>query len=225
MNAIAERNPRDSREGIVSRLQDPGIIAIVRIQNSQQVMPLAEALVAGGVNAVEITMTTPNALEAIQAARGAFGDRALIGVGTVLDPQTCQAALDAGAQYVVSPICRQELVAIAHAAGKPVMLGAYTPTEAQLAFEAGSDFIKVFPAETLGPKFIKAIKAPLPHLRIVPTGGVDVNTIASFFYAGSAAVGVGSALVSAELLKASNWPELTRRAAELVAAARKARGK
>jgi len=212
-----------AKNEIVERLQNPGVIAIIRISNAQQVLPLAEALVAGGVNAVEITMTTPNALEAIRSAREAFKGQALIGVGTVLNTATCQAAIDAGAEYVVSPICRAELIPVAHSAGKPVMLGAYTPTEAQRAHEAGSDFIKIFPAETLGPKFIKALKAPLPHLRIVPTGGVDVNTIADFFKAGCAAVGVGSAMVSPELLDAGNWLEVTKRASALVKAARACR--
>src|ERR1039457_215614 len=119
---------------IISLLTDPGIIAVVRAQQAAQVLPLSEALIAGGVRVIEITMTTPNAL----------------------------AAIAAGAEFVVTPICRTELVAIAHAAGCPVMLGAYTPTEAQLAHEAGADFIKIFPADTLGPGYIKALRAPLP---------------------------------------------------------------
>jgi 2-dehydro-3-deoxyphosphogluconate aldolase/(4S)-4-hydroxy-2-oxoglutarate aldolase len=211
-----------SKEQIIQQLLEPGVIAIVRIQNATHVLPLAEALLAGGVNAVEITMTTPNALKIIREMREKFEPRALIGVGTVLDARTCREAIEAGAQYVISPICRTELIEVAHSASKPVMIGAYTPTEAQIAHEAGADFIKIFPADTLGPKFIKALKAPLPHLRIVPTGGVDVNTIADFFKAGSAAVGVGSSLVSPKLLEEQNWAELTRRARELVSAARNA---
>ena len=147
----------------------------------------------------------------------------MIGVGTVLDADTCRAAIAAGAEFVVTPICRTELVAIAHAAGCPIMLGAYTPTEAQLAHEAGADFVKIFPADSLGPSYIKALRAPLPHLRIVPTGGVDVHNIAEFLKAGCAALGVGSALVSAKILQEADWPELTRRAGALVNAARQAR--
>jgi 2-dehydro-3-deoxyphosphogluconate aldolase/(4S)-4-hydroxy-2-oxoglutarate aldolase len=208
---------------IISLLINPGIIAVVRAQKAEQVMPLAEALLAGGVIAIEITMTTPNAIAAIRDASRQLGHRALIGVGTVLDSDTCRAAIDAGAEFVVSPICRTEFVAIAHAAQRPVMLGAYTPTEAQAAHEAGSDFIKIFPADGLGPGYIKAIRAPLPHLKIVPTGGVDVNNVADFFKAGCAAVGVGGSLVAAKLLQEGNWTELTRRAAEFVKAATAAR--
>jgi 2-dehydro-3-deoxyphosphogluconate aldolase/(4S)-4-hydroxy-2-oxoglutarate aldolase len=152
-----------------------------------------------------------------------LGPRALVGVGTVLDAATCRAATDAGARFVVSPICRAELVTAAHAAGCPVMLGAYTPTEAQLAHEAGADFIKIFPADGLGPAYIKALRAPLPHLRIVPTGGVDLETVGPFLKAGCAALGVGSSLVSAQILREKNWAELTRLAQAFVAAVRQAR--
>lgn len=208
---------------VISRLTNPGIIAVVRAQTAEQVIPLSEALLAGGVIAIEITMTTPNALAAIRDARSRLGERALIGVGTVLDSATCTAAIEAGAEFVVTPICRTELVGIAHQADRPVMLGAYTPTEAQLAHEAGADFIKIFPADTLGPGFIKSLRAPLPHLRIVPTGGVDVGNVEEFLKAGCAALGVGSSLVSTKLLADSNWAELTRRAREFVNAATRAK--
>jgi 2-dehydro-3-deoxyphosphogluconate aldolase/(4S)-4-hydroxy-2-oxoglutarate aldolase len=133
-------------------------------------LPIAEALLAGGVIAIEITMSTPDAISAIRSVSEKLGERALIGVGTVLDGETCRAAIEVGAQFVVSPICRPELAQIANAAQRPVMLGAYTPTEAQLAHEAGADFVKIIPADNLGPGYIKALRAPLPHLRIVPTG-------------------------------------------------------
>lgn len=213
-----------SKQQILEQLCHPGVIAVVRAKRAEQAVPLATALVAGGVIAVEITMTTPNAIAGIKAASDALGARALIGVGTVLDEATCQAALDAGAQFVVSPICRRELIPIAQKANKPIMLGAYTPTEAQLAHEAGADFIKIFPADTLGPNYIKALRAPLPHLKIVPTGGVDLKTIGAFFQAGVAAVGAGSSLISKAVLDQDDWPTLTKVAAEFVAAAKAARG-
>jgi len=209
---------------IISILTDPGIIAVVRAKRADQVPPLCEALIAGGITAIEITMTTPDALGAIRRASAQFSDRAVIGVGTVLDTRTCQAALDAGAEFVVTPICRVELVPITRVAGRSIMVGACTPTEAQIAHEAGADFVKIFPADGLGPGYIKAMRAPLPHLRIVPTGGVDVENLADFFKAGCAAVGAGSSLISPDILQEDNWPELTRRAKEFVAAARKARG-
>jgi len=212
-----------SKSEIISKLTNPGIIAVIRARNAEQVPAVCEALLAGGVTALEITMSTPNAIAAIRNACARFDERALVGVGTVLDADTCRAALAAGAQFVVTPILRPELVAIAHAADRPIMLGAYSPTEAQLAHEAGADFIKIFPADGLGPSYIKALRAPLPHLRLVPTGGVDVNNVAEFLKAGCAALGVGSLLVSAKILENSDWPELTRRAAAFVQAARAAR--
>jgi 2-dehydro-3-deoxyphosphogluconate aldolase/(4S)-4-hydroxy-2-oxoglutarate aldolase len=208
---------------IISLLTNPGIIAVVRAQSAAQVLPLSEALLAGGVIAIEITTTTPNAIEAIRQAHRELGARALIGVGTVLDVETCRSALDAGAQFVVTPVLRPDCVAPARDAERPIMLGAYTPTEAQLAHEAGADFIKIFPADTLGPSYIKALRAPLPHLRIVPTGGVDVQNVAEFLKAGCAALGVGSSLVSAKILKDADWPGLTRRAAQFIEAVRQAR--
>ena len=189
----------DPKSEIISRLINPGVIAVVRAQRREQVLPLTEALIAGGVIAIEITMTTPDAIQAIRAAKRAVGGRGVIGVGTVLDVATAREAIDAGAEFVVSPILRTELVAVCHAADRAVMLGAYTPTEAQLAHEAGADFVKIFPAEGLGAGYIKSLRAPLPHLRIVPTGGVDLHTAADFLNAGCAALGVGSSLVSTKI--------------------------
>jgi len=213
-----------SKSEIISLLTDPGIIAVVRAQKQEQVIPLSEALIAGGVIAIEITMTTPNAIAAIRDAREKLGERALIGVGTVLDAKVCREAIEAGAEFVVTPICRTEFVAIARAADRPIMLGAYTPTEAQIAHEAGADFIKIFPADTLGPGYIKALRAPLPHLKIVPTGGVDVHNVGDFFKAGCAAVGVGGSMVTAKMLQEGDWAGLTTMAEEFVKAARAARG-
>ena len=208
---------------IISLLTNPGIIAVVRAQKAEQVIPLSEALIAGGVIAIEITMTTPNAIEAIRDARKKLGERAVIGVGTVLNEKVCREAIEAGAEFVVTPICRTEFVAIARAADRPIMLGAYTPTEAQTAHEAGADFIKIFPADTLGPGYIKALRAPLPHLKIVPTGGVDVHNVADFFKAGCAAVGVGGSMVTAKMLQAGDWPGLTNVAEKFVKTARSAK--
>ena len=208
---------------IIAQLADPGIIAVVRAKKAAQAMPIAEALLAGGVIAVEITMTTPDALAAIQEVSEKLGERALIGVGTVLDATTCRAAIACRAEFVVSPICRAELAHITNAAHKPVMLGAYTPTEAQFAHEVGADFVKIFPADGLGPNYIRALRAPLPHLRIVPTGGVDLNTIGDFLKAGCPAVGAGSSLITKEILEKEDWPQLTRRATEFVQAAKSAR--
>ena len=198
------------REKIVSGIEAEGLVAIVRVRRPELTLPLAKALVAGGIRAVELTMSIPNALEAVRTIDRELGDKILLGVGTVIDDDTCRAAIDAGAKYVISPIIRPSLVAAAHALDRPVMLGAYTPTEAQAAHEAGSDFVKIFPADTLGPSYIKSLLAPLPHLRIVPTGGVNLDTMEAYLAAGSAALGTGSALLKKEIIAGENWGELER---------------
>ncbi len=198
------------REKIVSGIEAEGLVAIVRVRRPELALPLAKALVAGGIRAVELTMSIPNALEAVRTIDRELGDKILLGVGTVIDDDTCRAAIDAGAKYVISPITRPSLVAAAHALDRPVMLGAYTPTEAQAAHEAGSDFVKIFPADTLGPSYIKSLLAPLPHLKIVPTGGVNLDTMEAYLAAGSAALGTGSALLKKEIIAGENWGELER---------------
>ena len=198
------------REKIASQIMAEGLVAIVRVPRPELALPLAKALVAGGIRAVELTMSIPNALEAVRTIDRELGDKILLGVGTVIDDDTCRSAIDAGAKYVISPITRPSLVAAAHALDRPVMLGAYTPTEAQAAHEAGSDFVKIFPADTLGPSYIKSLLAPLPHLRIVPTGGVNLDTMEAFLAAGSAALGTGSALLKKEIIAGENWGGLER---------------
>ena len=198
------------REKIASQIMAAGLVAIVRVPRPEWTVPLATALVAGGIRAVELTMSIPNALEAVRTIDRELGDEILLGVGTVTDDDTCRAAIDAGAKYIVSPVTKPSLVGAAHALDRPVMLGAYTPTEAQAAHEAGSDFVKIFPADTLGPGYIKSLLAPLPHLKIVPTGGVNLDTMEAFLAAGSAALGTGSALLKKEIVAGENWGELER---------------
>jgi len=198
------------REKIASQIMAAGLVAIVRVPRPEWTVPLATALVAGGIRAVELTMSIPNALEAVRTIDRELGDKILLGVGTVTDDDTCRAAIDAGAKYIVSPVTKPSLVGAAHALDRPVMLGAYTPTEAQAAHEAGSDFVKIFPADTLGPGYIKSLLAPLPHLKIVPTGGVNLDTMEAFLAAGSAALGTGSALLKKEIVAGENWGELER---------------
>ncbi|MBX3747995.1 MAG: bifunctional 4-hydroxy-2-oxoglutarate aldolase/2-dehydro-3-deoxy-phosphogluconate aldolase [Verrucomicrobiae bacterium] len=207
----------------VQRLTDAAVIAVVRAPRRDLVIPLSEALVAGGVVAIEITTTTPDALNAIRDVRSVLGSRAMIGVGTVLQNITCRGALDAGAEFVVSPVLRGSMVPLCHAVEVPIMLGAYSPTECQLAYESGADFVKLFPADTLGPAFVRAVRAPLPHLRLVPTGGIELRNAADFIAAGCSALGVGSSLVSGEILKNQDWPELTRRAEAFIQAVRSVR--
>ena len=211
------------RSAVLSLLTDPGIIAVVRTPMAVHVLPIAEALRAGGVVAVEVTLTVAGALDAIRQASRALGSRGLVGAGTVLDAKSCRAAIEAGAEFIVSPITRAEIVTAAHDADRPAMLGAYTPTEAQAAYEAGADFVKLFPADKLGPAYVKALRAPLPHLKLVPTGGVDLNTAGDFLRAGCSALGVGGSLLTPEILRTEDWLALSRLAAEYVRIAREAR--
>lgn len=211
-----------SREEIISGLTNPGIIAVVRADSTAEILLACEALIAGGVIAIEITLTTPNALSIIREAANKFFANAIVGAGSVIDAKKCKEAIDAGAEFIVSPITKTEIVGIARAANRAVMLGAFTPAEAQLAHEAGADFVKIFPADVLGPSYIKSILAPLPHLKIIPTGGVDLQNAAEFLKAGCVALGVGSTMVSKKILATKSWPELTRLAREFVAIGRSA---
>jgi len=210
---------------IIERLLGPGVVAIIRADNSEQLIDASRALIEGGISGIEVTMTTPNALKVIADVCKVFGDKALVGVGSVLDVKTAQAALDAGAEYVVTPVLKPEVIAFCRSVDKPIFAGCYSPTEAQTAHELGTDFVKIFPADGLGPAYIRAIRGPLPHLRIVPTGGVDVNTAGDFIKAGCVAVAAGSSLVSKEILQNKDWAKLTSLAAQFIAAVAKARGK
>jgi len=213
-----------TKSDIIQRLLDPGVIAIIRADSSEQLVEAAGALLAGGVTAMEVTMTTPNALAVISAVARKFGDDILIGVGTVTDPETARAAVSAGAEFIVTPVTKPEVIAVANQLEKPIASGAFTPTECLLAHESGADFVKLFPADVAGPAYIKSLLAPLPMLRIVPTGGVTPETAADFLQAGSVALGAGSSLVSKEILQQRNWPELTKRAQDFVEAIRRYRG-
>jgi 2-dehydro-3-deoxyphosphogluconate aldolase/(4S)-4-hydroxy-2-oxoglutarate aldolase len=213
-----------SRFQITEAIKSSGLVAVIRAPKMEMVLEICEALLAGGISTLEITLTVPNALEAIRVVSKRLGSSALIGAGTVLDAATCRAAIESGAEFVVSPVTKLEIIEAAHGLEKPVMLGAYTPTEAQLAHEAGADFIKIFPADKLGPAYIKNIRAPLPHLQIVPTGGVDLQTAPEFLKAGCVALGVGSSLLKPELLNSCNWAELTRLASEYVRVVHETRG-
>ena len=214
---------RSSSE-IISGLTDPGIIAVIRLESADDILFVTEALLAGGVNALELTLTMRGALKAIEAVAIRFSREAVVGAGSVTGEDQCRDALAAGAEFIVSPIAKTQLVPVVHGKQKAVILGAYTPTEAQRVHEAGADFVKLFPADGLGAGYIRALKGPLPHLRVIPTGGVDLETAAGFFRAGCCALGVGSSLVSAQIVREKNWTELTRLASAFVRRSRESRG-
>jgi len=197
------------------RLCDKGVVAVVRDQSSGQLIDVAQALRAGGVECIEITMTTPNALEVIRQCRSSVPG-ALIGVGSVLDAATAGAAVEAGAQFVVSPIFDPAVVAKAHDHDVPVVPGCFTPTEIRAATAAGADLVKVFPAGFFGPAFIKALLAPMPHLKLTPTGGVNLDTAAAWIQAGAKTLGVGSALVTKKALADGDFDEIERLARQYV---------
>jgi 2-dehydro-3-deoxyphosphogluconate aldolase / (4S)-4-hydroxy-2-oxoglutarate aldolase len=212
-----------SKFSTIQRLLTPGIIAILRSPTGAKMMDAAKAVLAGGVTAIEVTMTTPGALNIIRDTKRALGDQIVMGAGSVLDAESCRSALLAGAEYIVTPAVRPEVIEIANRYGIPVACGAMTPTEALTAQELGADFIKLFPAENLGPAYVKALLAPLPMLQIIPTGGVTPENTDDYLAAGAVAVGVGSQLVSQELVENGDWPKITKIAGKFVAAAKKAR--
>ncbi|MCK5429533.1 MAG: bifunctional 4-hydroxy-2-oxoglutarate aldolase/2-dehydro-3-deoxy-phosphogluconate aldolase, partial [Anaerolineales bacterium] len=198
--------------------------AIMRAQSSDQLIAAADAIKKGGVKAIEVTMTTPGALGVIAEAKERYGSDVIFGAGSVLDPETGRAAILAGADFVVSPILNLELVALCNRYGIPTAPGCYSPTEVLTGWEAGADFIKLFPASFGGPSLIKAILAPLPQVRIIPVGGVNLDTAADFIQKGAAALGVGSSLVNQKLLDTGDMDELTRRAVGFIEQVKKGRG-
>jgi len=210
---------------LISRLLDPGIIAIIRTDSPEGLVEAADALYAGGVTAMEITLTTPGALDVIREVTTRHRESGLLmGVGSVLDPESGRAALLAGAEFVVTPVFNEGVIRMANRYGKPVIVGACSPTEILHAIEMGADFAKVFPSEQLGPQYIKNILAPMPHLPLIPTGGITPENLHEWMAAGSVAVGIGTALVSRDILQTKDWPRLTERAAAMVRAMKQARG-
>jgi len=205
-------------------IRKTGVIAIMRTQSSDQLITAADAIKAGGVKVIEVTMTTPGALGVIETAKGRYGDAILFGAGSVLDPETGRAAILAGADFIVAPTLNLDLIALCNRYSIPVMPGCATPTEALTAWEAGADMIKLFPASFGGPALVKAILAPLPDLEIIPVGGVNLDTAADFVRKGAAALGVGSSLINQKLLDTADLEELTRRAEAYISEVEKGRG-
>lgn len=193
-----------SREKMLERVLDCGIVAVVRSQSGAQLVEVCRALADGGVTVAEITFTVPDALDVLKAVKKELGDRILLGAGTVLDTETARAAILAGAEYLVSPTLNIDVIKLTRRYGKLSMPGAFTPTEILAAHEAGADIVKIFPAEVVGPGFFKAIHGPLPQVRLMPTGGVDLTTAEKFLAAGACCLGLGSQLIEAKALAAGD---------------------
>lgn len=205
---------------ILDRVLTRRVVAILRTPTSEPLLRAMEAIVAGGIDLIEITMTVPGALKAMERARSHFGDSITLGAGSVLDAETARACLSAGAEFIVSPVFRTDLVRLCKRYGAVVMPGAMTPTEALAAWEAGADIVKIFPANIVGgPACLKALRAPLPQIRLMPTGGVNQDTINDFFEAGACAVGLGSCLASNAVIAGEDWDELQSRSAAFAALA------
>jgi 2-dehydro-3-deoxyphosphogluconate aldolase / (4S)-4-hydroxy-2-oxoglutarate aldolase len=197
-----------SKDSDLRRVLDCGIVAVVRSPDSRQLVEVARALADGGVTVVEITMTVPDALDVVRQVRRALGDRLLLGAGTILDPETARAALLAGAEYLVAPTLNLDVIRVCQRYDKLVMPGAFTPTEILTAWEAGADIVKVFPADVLGPAFFKALRGPLPQIRLMPTGGVDLQTAADFLRAGVCCLGVGGQLVDPKAVATGDFDRI-----------------
>lgn len=204
-----------TRIAILNQVLREGIVAILRLDDEKQVMPLVEALAAAGVHVIEITMGTPGVLRHIERIATGRPD-VLIGVGSVLDAETARMALYAGAKFIVTPVTKREITETAHRYDAPVFSGAFTPGEILTAFEQGADVVKVFPAEVLGIPYLKAVLAPMPQLRLMPTGGVTAGNAADWLRAGACALGVGSALVDKKALAAGDFAAIRAKAEAFV---------
>jgi 2-dehydro-3-deoxyphosphogluconate aldolase/(4S)-4-hydroxy-2-oxoglutarate aldolase len=208
----------------IRQIEQGGVIAIVRFDRSEQLVQVARAVSAGGVHAIEFTMTTPNALKIIEQAVGEFGKDVLLGAGTVLDAETARAAILAGAEFIVAPTLDPATIEVCRRYSKVAIPGAFTPTEILTAWECGADFVKVFPAEFGGPAYFKAVLAPLPQVKLIPVGGVSLETTGDFIQAGAAAVAVGSHLVKKSAIAAGRFDELTALSRSFAEAVQRARG-
>lgn len=212
-----------SKHHDLQRVLDSGLVAVVRSPDSQQLVEVCRALADGGISVVEITMTVPDALDVVRQVRKALGDRVLLGAGTILDAETARAALLAGAEYLVAPTLNLDVIRVCQRYSKLVMPGCFTPTEILTAWEAGADVVKVFPADVLGPAFFKAVRAPLPQVRLMPTGGVDLTTAAEFLKAGACCLGVGSQLVEPRAVATGNFDRIRELARQYVQIVRETR--
>jgi 2-dehydro-3-deoxyphosphogluconate aldolase/(4S)-4-hydroxy-2-oxoglutarate aldolase len=209
---------------VIQRIKDIGVIPVVRATSAEEAMRAIDAIREGGISVLEITMTVPRAVKLIEAVAKRYGNEALVGAGTVLDPETATACVESGAQFVVSPALNLETIACCRRLEIAVMPGALTPTEVVQAWNAGADFVKVFPAGAVGgPSYLKSLKAPLPQIELVPTGGVSLKTAADFIRAGAAALGIGADLVDINAIREGQAALITERAKQFIEIVREAR--
>jgi 2-dehydro-3-deoxyphosphogluconate aldolase/(4S)-4-hydroxy-2-oxoglutarate aldolase len=192
----------------LQRVLDHTIVAVIRAVSGELLADVAESLLAGGVEVMEVTFTVPRAVRVLEQVAERVGDRILLGAGTVLDAETCRTAILAGAEFIVSPSTHVDVIQTCKRYSKLVMPGAFTPTEVVTAWQAGADIVKIFPSEITGPRYLKALQGPLPHVRLMPTGGVNLETATEFLRCGACALGVGSSLVDPKVVAAGDLKKI-----------------
>jgi len=212
-----------SRDATLTRIVNSGVVAVLRAPSGEMLTDVAGALLAGGVEAIEVTFTVPGAHRVLEAVADRLGDKILLGAGTVLDPETARVALLAGAEFVVAPTVNLDVIRLCHRYDKVVVPGALTPTEVLTAWQEGADVVKVFPSDFTGPGYLKALHGPLPQVRLMPTGGVNLQTAADFLRAGACALGVGGALVEAKAVAAGDMARIESLARQYVEIVKKTR--
>lgn len=205
------------RAATVAELEKLGVVAVIRMKDAEKLRAVVDAIAAGGVRAIEVTMTVPGAVSLIAKLAASLPTDILLGAGTVTDAATARAVIDAGARFVVGPVYRPEVISACNDRDVAVAPGCFTPTEILDAHERGADIVKVFPATALGPQFIKDVRAPLPHIKLMPTGGVSLDNAGDWIRAGAVAVGVGSALLDAKAIEEGRLEVLTNNARRIVA--------
>lgn len=204
------------KDKILTRILDSAIVAVIRSPDGEILTEVAEALLAGGVEVLEVTFTVPGALKVLEQVSDRLGDKVVLGAGTILDSHTARMAMLSGASFIVSPTTNLDIIRTCRRYDVPVMPGAFTPTEVLSAWEAGADIVKIFPADVSGPSYLKALSGPLPQVRLMPTGGVNLNTAADFLRAGACALGVGGALVSGKAIAERDFDGITAMAKKYV---------
>ncbi|UUO08419.1 bifunctional 2-keto-4-hydroxyglutarate aldolase/2-keto-3-deoxy-6-phosphogluconate aldolase [Blastopirellula sp. J2-11] len=205
-----------SQPTIVERVTASGIVAVLRADRPEAVIDIAEALLAGGVNAIEVTFTVPKAHRVLEAVADRLGGKVVLGAGTVLDPETARLAILAGAEFIVSPAINLQTIELCRRYSKAIMPGALTPTEVVTAWQAGADVVKIFPSDITGPQYLKALHGPLPQIKLMPTGGVNLKTAVDFLKAGACALGVGGSLIEKEAVASGDMQRISDLAAQYV---------
>lgn len=212
-----------SKNRQIEQICGTGLVAVIRADSGEVLADVAEALLAGGIDVMEVTFTVPRALQVLERVADRVGDRALLGAGTVLDAETARAAMLAGAEFIVSPAVNLNVIEICQRYDKCVLPGALTPTEIVTAWQAGADIVKIFPSDLGGPSYLKSLRAPLPQVKMLPTGGVDLDTAAAFLQAGACALGVGGSLVKKSLIEAGDFDAIRELAGRFVSIVRETR--